>query len=238
MKIDRSIKSPNFNARRGGVAPSMIVLHYTGMKTTQAALERLCDPASEVSAHYFIHEDGRILQLVEDDKRAWHAGAAYWRGETDINSHSIGIELVNPGHEFGYRPFPEPQIKSLKKLCRRLIQKHKIPPGNICGHSDIAPGRKQDPGELFPWRELARENIGIWPRIETIDQTRARKLVESSAEFLSHLKALGYNSECDFQDLVIAFHRRYCPEKLLDRRAPETPDRESAAIILSLLKNV
>ncbi len=155
MKMLQNYKSPNFTERRGGhEQPSMIIIHYTGMKTGEAALERLCDPESEVSAHYVIEEDGRLFQLVDDGKRAWHAGKSEWQGEVDINSCSIGIELVNPGHEWGYREFPEAQIAVLVELCRDLVGKYDVPLDRILGHSDIAPGRKRDPGELFPWARL------------------------------------------------------------------------------------
>lgn len=155
MKVLHDYKSPNFGDRRGGhEKPSMIIIHYTGMKTGEEALERLCDLKSEVSAHYLIEEDGRLFQLVDDDKRAWHAGVSAWAGETDINSASIGIELVNPGHEWGYRAFPDVQIDVLIDLCRDLICKYNIAPERILGHEDVAPGRKQDPGELFPWDKL------------------------------------------------------------------------------------
>lgn len=154
MKMLHDYKSPNYGARRGGQAPSMILIHYTGMKTGKAALERLCDPAAEVSAHYVIEENGDLYHLVDDEHRAWHAGVSEWEGETDINSASIGIELVNPGHEWGYRPFPEVQIAALIALCRDLVATYDIPIERILGHSDVAPGRKQDPGELFPWDRL------------------------------------------------------------------------------------
>lgn len=155
MKLLHDYKSPNYTERRGGhEKPSMIIIHYTGMKTGQEALERLCNPNSDVSAHYVIEEDGRLFQLVDDDKRAWHAGVSEWKGETDINSASIGIELVNPGHEWGYREFPDVQIDVLINLCRDLIAKYEIPLDRILGHEDVASGRKQDPGELFPWERL------------------------------------------------------------------------------------
>lgn len=152
MKLLHSYKSPNFTERRGGhEKPSMIIIHYTDMKTGKEALERLCDPASEVSAHYVIEENGDIYQLVDDDKRAWHAGVGEWEGERDINSASIGIELVNPGHSHGYRDFPDAQIDALIELTKDLILKYNIPVDRILGHSDVSPGRKIDPGELFPW---------------------------------------------------------------------------------------
>lgn len=159
MEIDRkSWRSPNFEARAGGVSPSMIIVHYTGMQSAEAALSRLCDPLAKVSAHYCIDEGGTIYALVDEGMRAWHAGKSYWDGVEDINSHSIGIELVNPGHEFGYRPFPAVQIEAFIALCHDIKSRHEIE--WILGHSDVAPERKQDPGELFPWNRVADENIG------------------------------------------------------------------------------
>jgi N-acetylmuramoyl-L-alanine amidase len=141
----------------------MLVLHYTGMPDRAQALARLCDRAAEVSAHYLIDEDGACYQLVAEDKRAWHAGRSSWRGQTDINARSIGIELVNPGHEFGYRPFPQRQMTALAALARDILARHPIPARNVVGHADIAPRRKEDPGELFDWEGLSRQGIGLWP---------------------------------------------------------------------------
>ncbi|MCB1579269.1 MAG: N-acetylmuramoyl-L-alanine amidase [Rhodospirillales bacterium] len=149
--------SPNYNDRADDCAPSMIVIHYTGMKTAQAALQRLCNPEAEVSAHYVIDEDGTLYQLVDEDKRAWHAGVSEWEGCTDINSASIGIELVNPGHEFGYHPFPHEQMAALAKLCKDIMSRHEIK--TVLGHEDVAPGRKQDPGELFDWFWLDQHGV-------------------------------------------------------------------------------
>ena len=155
------MRSPNFNDRADGIKLAYIILHYTGMKDAASALERLCDPAAQVSAHYMIDEDGSVIQLVDEAKRAWHAGKSFWRGITDMNSASIGIELVNPGHEFGYRPFPAAQITALKKLLHEIIARHGMNRKScLLGHSDIAPTRKQDPGELFPWEELAKDGLG------------------------------------------------------------------------------
>ncbi|MEO5866412.1 MAG: N-acetylmuramoyl-L-alanine amidase, partial [Sphingomonas sp.] len=145
--------SPNFDDRLLPV--SMIVLHYTGMQDARSAIDRLCDPAAKVSAHYVVDEDGSIHRLVGEDKRAWHAGRSRWRGVEDVNSASVGIEIVNPGHEFGYRPFAEEQIDALIPLVAEIKERHGITRGNVVGHSDVAPSRKQDPGELFPWARLA-----------------------------------------------------------------------------------
>jgi N-acetylmuramoyl-L-alanine amidase len=152
--------SPNFNARTA--PPDMVVLHYTGMPTGEGALERLRDPAAEVSAHYLVEEDGRVFRLVPEERRAWHAGRAFWAGETDINAASIGVEIVNPGHEFGYRAFPEAQVAAVIELLSEVRSRWDIPDGRILGHSDVAPARKEDPGELFPWRGLAEAGHGVW----------------------------------------------------------------------------
>lgn len=155
--------SPNHGPRPAGARIDILLLHYTGMRNRDEALVRLCDPAAEVSAHYLIDEDGTAYLLVEEKARAWHAGVSHWAGDSDVNSRSIGIELVNPGHEFGYRPFPDSQIDALTALCRDILARHRIPPARVLGHSDVAPARKQDPGELFPWARLARSGIGLWP---------------------------------------------------------------------------
>ncbi len=159
------VPSPNVEARKDGRTPDMILLHYTGMQTGAAALERLCAPDSKVSAHYVVFEDGRIVQCVPEDKRAWHAGVASWAGEPDINSCSIGIEIVNPGHEFGYPDFPLRQTAAVISLCRSILTRRgPLAPDRILGHSDVAPARKQDPGEKFPWDLLNESGIGHWVR--------------------------------------------------------------------------
>ena len=155
--------SPNHGPRPDGGGVDMLVLHYTGMADAASALEQLTDPTAKVSAHYVINEDGAILRLVEEARRAWHAGVAAWRGQTDINDRSIGIELVNPGHEFGYRAFAEPQMAAFTALAGDILSRHAIPARNVVGHSDVAPARKNDPGELFDWQRLAATGIGLWP---------------------------------------------------------------------------
>lgn len=155
--------SPNHDARAEGATIDMLVLHYTGMPSGADALARLADRDARVSAHYLIEEDGRVFRLVPETRRAWHAGIAYWRGVRDINSRSIGVELVNPGHEFGYRDFPEAQMQALEGLAKQVVERHAIPAINVVGHSDVAPQRKRDPGERFDWRRLARVGIGLWP---------------------------------------------------------------------------
>lgn len=143
------------------MGPDMILLHYTGMATGQAAEDWLCDPGSQVSSHYLVHEDGRIVQMVREAERAWHAGRGSWGACDDINSCSVGIEIVNPGHEFGYRDFPEPQIAGVIELCLGIRRRHGVPPGRVLAHSDVVPGRKLDPGERFPWPRLAQAGLGL-----------------------------------------------------------------------------
>lgn len=189
--------SPNYDERKLPV--SLLVLHYTGMQTGEAALQRLCDDEAKVSAHYLVEEDGRIFQLVPEGKRAWHAGISYWRGITDVNSASIGIEIVNPGHEFGYRPFPRIQMEAVKELCRGIIERHAIPARNIIGHSDIAPERKEDPGELFDWKWLAAEGIGLFPQ-GTTHKAQGTSLYE-----------WGYNPDANPEAVITAFQRHYRP---------------------------
>ncbi len=196
--------SPNFNDR---VLPvSLLVLHYTGMETGEAAIERLADPAAKVSAHYVVGEDGTIISMVDEGKRAWHAGLSYWRGITDINSASIGIEIVNGGHDFGLPDFPDAQIRAVIALCRQITARHGIAPVNVVGHSDIAPGRKIDPGEKFPWERLAREGVGLWP-----DGASPAELDETRAALL--LAAIGYNPDLPLETLLTEFQRRYRPAR-------------------------
>lgn len=235
----KSWQSPNYNERQplgGRNFPDMIILHYTGMKTAKAALERLCDAQAEVSAHYVIEENGRIHQLVEDNKRAWHAGKSYWEGLSDINSASIGIEIVNPGHEFGYKHFPSKQINALEGLVKRIVQRHNIRADRILAHSDIAPGRKVDPGELFPWARLAASGLGLWPCAQDMDFEAAVDIVNMPETFAALLTEYGYNPEIYASILIEAFHRRFYPEIFSSSKDPALPDLNSAARLLSLLR--
>ena len=214
--------SPNFDDRKSSV--SMIVLHYTGMPDCEGALARLCSPEAKVSAHYCVDEDGTIYRLVEESQRAWHAGKARWRGMTDVNSASIGIEIVNPGHEFGYRPFPDEQIASVIPLVADIKDRHGITRGNIVGHSDIAPARKEDTGELFPWSALAKRRLAL--------PSPTRDLMDpfwTDAGFLLALERFGYDVT-DTQKAVIAFQRRFRPD-LIDGIV----DGECRAKLLALL---
>lgn len=206
----------------------MIILHYTGMENEEAALTRLCDPAAKVSAHYVVNESGGVHQLVDDNHRAWHAGVSYWNGVIDINSHSIGIEIVNPGHEFGYRTFPDAQIAALTKLCKQLMKTHSIKPSHVLGHSDIAPARKDDPGELFPWQQLGAHGIGVWP-----DETKSASM--SEPEFIKALVVYGYNPDTPADKLITAFHRHFCPEKFAKGQNPAAIDNLSISRLNSLL---
>lgn len=194
--------SPNFDERQQDV--SMILLHYTGMETGDAALERLTDAESKVSSHYTIDEDGTVYQHVDEKKRAWHAGVSQWQNIRDVNSASIGIEIVNPGHEFGYRKFPKPQIESAIKLCRDIQSRYEIE--HVLAHSDVAPDRKQDPGELFPWPMLAMEGIGVWPDVSVEDTVRAQ-----SMDVYQALNDCGYGA-VKAKNALVAFQRHYVPE--------------------------
>ncbi len=167
MKIE-SAPSSSFDDRKLPI--SLLILHYTGMESGKAALERLCDPEAKVSAHYLVEEDGRIFQMVDESARAWHAGVSSWQGITDINSASIGIEIVNGGHDYGLPDFPDDQINAVIVLCKDILKRNNLPSVNVLGHSDVAPGRKDDPGEKFPWVSLAAAGIGIWPDDITDDR--------------------------------------------------------------------
>lgn len=208
--------SPNFDARPVGVSVDMLVLHYTGMQTAEAALSRMCDAEAKVSAHYMIDEAGAVFQLVDEASRAWHAGVAYWAGATDINARSIGIELVNPGHEFGYVDFSEAQIVALEGLCAEILARHPISPTRVLGHSDVAPARKQDPGERFPWPRLAQKGIGVWHRRRVVPPPHA---VEGDLPaILERLESIGYANvpatEETARDIIAAFQRHWLPEAI------------------------
>lgn len=220
--IHRDTPSPNWNERKLPV--SMVVLHYTGMKSAQDALDRLCDPAAEVSAHYLIEEDGTVHRLVAEDKRAWHAGRSYWRGITDVNSASVGIELVNPGHTLGYRPFPEAQMEALIPLLAGIMARHNIAPANVVGHSDVAPVRKIDPGELFEWEVLARYGLAL-----STPKPRIRLLHENPGAFFLSLERFGYDV-ADGRAAITAFQRRYRP-RIIDGEL----DGEVGALLFELL---
>ncbi len=202
------LPSPNHDARP--VPPDMLVLHYTGMQTAAAAIDRLRDPVARVSSHYVVDEDGAVFRLVPEARRAWHAGVSFWNGRQQLNDWSIGIEIVNPGHEWGYRPFPPAQINAVTVLCADIIARHAIPQRYVVAHSDIAPTRKQDPGELFPWAELAQAGIGLWPGGDASstdpsdDDLKILRLM---------LTVIGYDAlNTPFEALVTAFQRHWRPQ--------------------------
>ena len=195
--------SPNFGLRRGGLTPSIVVIHYTAMASAEAALARLCDPKAEVSAHYLICREGTVTRMVEEVSRAWHAGAGEWRGFDDINSRSIGIELDNRGDH----PFPEPQMAALERLLGEIRGRWSIKPEDIIGHSDMAPGRKSDPGARFDWARLARQGLA--------GPTRGP---EKPGKFNSIARATGFTADVDEETLLAAVRLRFAPW----RRGPRT----------------
>jgi N-acetylmuramoyl-L-alanine amidase len=215
--------SPNFNNRAPGLPIDTLVVHYTGMQTCQAAVDRLCDTDAQVSAHYLIDEDGTVYRLVDEDKRAWHAGVSWWRGAMDINGRSIGIELVNPGHEFGYRAFPDAQMVALEGLASAILKRHPISPRNVVGHADIAPRRKLDPGELFDWQRLARQGVGLW-----VDDVHPIEMRPGDVYLM--LAAFGYDMT-DFPAALVAFQRHFRPTLVNG-----LPDGETAGLLKALLR--
>ena len=218
--------SPNFDVR--ALPVSMVVLHYTGMPDVASALDRLTDPVAKVSAHYVVAEDGVVVALVDEAKRAWHAGKSWWRGVTDVNSASVGIEIVNPGHEFGYRPFPEAQMAAVEALVGGIVARYRVAPGNVVGHSDIAPVRKDDPGELFDWPRLAR--AGLADRIPTTVDAALPDPQWTDAGFLAALARYGYDV-ADPVAATIAFQRHFRPGDIGGRIDPET-----RGVLLALLR--
>jgi len=227
--------SPNFN-ERGGIKPSLVILHYTDMLSAQDALDRMCDVEANVSAHYMIEENGRIHSLVDEDKRAYHAGVSFWNGEKDINAHSIGIELCNPGHSNGYRAFPVQQMQALVELLRDIHTRHDIPDYNILAHSDVAPNRKIDPGELFDWKMLASRNLGLWPQPEAGDDKEATLFLMNEARLRQAFVAYGYDGKHDLATLVSAFQRHFYPEIFRQSALVGIPDHETALRLAALVR--
>ncbi|ALG60625.1 MULTISPECIES: N-acetylmuramoyl-L-alanine amidase [Citromicrobium] len=215
--------SPNYDERNAPV--SMVVLHYTEMEGADAAIERLTDPEAKVSAHYIISEAGEVTRLVPEEKRAWHAGVSYWRGETDVNTVSVGIELDHPGHAYGYRKFADAQIAALVPLLARIVERYDIPRANVVGHSDVAPQRKTDPGELFPWARIAQLGLCL-PRPTKLELGDP---FDNDGAFYLALERFGYDIS-DGRKVVEAFQRRWRPE-LIDG----VIDGEIRAILFQLL---
>lgn len=217
------IPSPNFGERNNGRQPDMVILHYTGMPDIDAAITKLCTAGTEVSAHYIVLEDGRIIQCVPESKRAWHAGLSSWGGEEDINSCSIGIEIANCGHEWGYPEFPSRQIAAVTALCRGITLRRNIPPHRVLGHSDVAPARKKDPGEKFPWHSLANSGVGHWVQPAPITRGDSLKLGSVGDDVRDLQKALakyGYGVPITGKfdgatlDVVTAFQRHFRPARI------------------------
>jgi N-acetylmuramoyl-L-alanine amidase len=216
--------SPSHGERKDNRRPDMVLLHYTGMADPKAALELLRKPGSEVSAHYFVFEDGRIIQLVQESRRAWHAGVAFWAGETDINSCSIGIEIANPGHDYGYPDYPKRQIAAVTALCRSIQTRYTIPPIRVLAHSDVAPARKQDPGEKFPWRTLHDSGVGHWVKPAPLKEGGLLLALSDRGEDVTAMQTAlaeyGYGVEVNgnydsaMHDVVAAFQRHFRPERV------------------------
>jgi N-acetylmuramoyl-L-alanine amidase len=229
--------SPNFDARVG--PPDILVLHYTGMQTGPAALDRLRDPEAKVSSHYMVEEDGRIFRLVPEERRAWHAGVSYWKGERNINGVSIGVEIVNPGHEFGYRPFPDAQITAVIELVADIRNRWTIADDRIVGHSDVAPERKDDPGELFPWKRLAQAGHGLWVEAPAAPGQPIAEGEESAAVFAlqAGFTRLGYDLppsgqfDAATKAVVTAFQRHW-----RQHRVDGIADGETRAQLIALLR--
>ncbi len=225
--IGRAWSSPNSGHRPPGSVIDHLVLHYTGMRSEEGARDWLCDPRSQVSSHYIVFEDGRVFQLVDESRRAWHAGRSFWRGTADLNSRSIGIEIANPGHEFGYRPFPDRQIEAVIGLCRSIFARHFIPPHQVVAHSDIAPDRKEDPGELFPWEWCAAFGVGLWVPPAPLDHGPAPEPGDNGDNVLTLqqlLQGIGFDAplsgvfDQQTEIIVRAFQRHWRPA-LIDGRA-------------------
>jgi N-acetylmuramoyl-L-alanine amidase len=238
--------SPNFGQRRDGKRADSIILHYTGMETGAAAEAWLCNPASEVSSHYLVHEDGRIVQMVREADRAWHAGVGSWQGETDMNSRSVGIEIVNPGHLLGYTEFGDSQTEAVIGLCRGISLRHGIAPERVLAHSDIAPARKIDPGEKFPWRQLAAAGIGHFVEPIPVRKGEFPAAPDRSAtaeELQSMLAIYGYGIEISgvFDDMtrlvVTAFQRHFRPARV-DGIADSSTVETLRRLLAKLVKNV
>ena len=222
MKIN-VIYSPNFDQKkRSSKSIKLLVIHYTGMQSERESIMRLCNPKYKVSSHFVINQNGKIYRLVQDDQTAWHAGKSCWGKYKNLNKNSIGIELINKGHRFGYTNYKKKQLMSLIKICKTLIKKYKIQKKNIVGHSDISPLRKVDPGEKFPWKHLAKKNIGIWHSYKPIILRKFRRIKiskkKNKIKFIKNLKKIGYcfpiNNKSFFTKIVKAFQRHYRKEAI------------------------
>jgi N-acetylmuramoyl-L-alanine amidase len=243
--VDAIRPSPNFEPRRGGVRPSILLLHYTGVASAAKAIDWLSRAESRVSAHYVIDEAGLVTQLVAEEMRAWHAGLAVWAGESDINSASIGIEIHNPGHELGYPSFSEPQLRAVEALCRDIIARHGIRPERVLAHSDVAPIRKKDPGEKFPWARLARAGIGHWVAPEPVNRADPGIARDAAGPLVAAVQTLlasygygieatgGFDPKTEF--VVTAFQRHFRPERV-DGRIDQSTVTTLERLIVALPK--
>lgn len=233
--------SPNYQPRRDGREPDILLLHYTAMDNAEWAVDRLCDEETGVSCHYLIAENGRITQMVSEGKRAWHAGHSFWAGETDINSSSIGIEIANKGHDMGYPDFPDVQMKAVIDLCKDILSRHDIAPRNVLGHSDVAPRRKKDPGEKFDWEQLHKAGIGLWVPPEPIGDDKplsqgdkgdeVMRLQQMLADY-GYLSGINGRYSKETVQVVTAFQRHFRPERV-DGQA----DRSTIATLERLLES-
>ncbi len=221
----RELPSPNHDERPMDEPIDMLILHYTGMRSAQEAVDRLRDPVARVSSHYVVDEDGAVLRLVPEERRAWHAGISHWRGHTLLNGRSIGIEIVNPGHEWGYRDFPVLQLAAVCDLCLGILSRHPIPARNIVAHSDVAPDRKEDPGEKFDWRSLAENGVGLWPDDSEPPRHDAG---EGELAVREALAEIGYRVDLDLPTVLRAFQRHWRPEAITGEADAETLARLNA----------
>lgn len=241
--VSNVVASPNIDDRRSGLTPALLVLHYTGLPSVERSIEVLADPRCKVSCHYVVDEAGRITQMVEEAKRAWQAGVSSWRGETDVNSASIGIEIQNPGHAGGYPDFPLPQMSAVRDLCLDIFSRHPIPAAGVLAHSDVAPARKIDPGEKFDWKWLAAAGVGHWVPPASPTEGGAKLGLGDRGELVRALQrrlaAYGYgitfSGEFDIatQYVVIAFQRHFRPARVdgcWDGSCAETLERLFAAL--------
>ena len=231
--VTKIVPSPNLGPRKTDLRPSLLMLHYTGMESGVAALALLTNPLSEVSCHYIVWDDGRIFQLVPEAARAWHAGRGSWKGETDINSHSIGIEIVNGGHSYGLPPYPAIQIEAVINLCKDIMARHAIPACNVLAHSDTAPTRKEDPGEHFPWQTLAASGIGLWPASDVApspalpsyqqgDEGQPVRALQALLAMIGYpVQITGVYDELT-TSIIRAVQRRYCPDTITGAADPAT----------------
>lgn len=212
----RELLSPNQDNRPAGVPIDMLILHYTGMRTAGEAIDRLRDPIARVSSHYVVDEDGAIFRLVPEERRAFHAGVSHWRGHSDLNGRSIGIEIVNPGHEWGYRDFPALQMAAVCDLCLEILARHPVPARNVVAHSDVAPDRKEDPGEKFDWQGLAANGVGLWPKSDDADAV---------GDVRAALAGIGYRVDLELPVVLRAFQRHWRQEAITGEADADTLSR-------------